>query len=313
MCITISVVGSITNQETKIRVTLSQRTLIGRSPDAVLTLSGQFISGEHASIFYDEHWVLRDLGSTNGTWIDGRLLEPGEKVVLKRGSAIRFGAAESVSWILQCDRAPGVRAWELASGEAVDGSAGILALPSAGAPLATVYFDEERGWVGEGCGAEPPLRDQQILEVAGQSYRLELPERLHSVARTAKANKGPRLLNSSRLEFTVSRDEETVKLELVTPSERVVLPSQVHNYLLVTLARARQKDVELPEAEQGWVYVEDLERQLDMDRTHINVQLYRARTMLGKADVVGAAGIVERRTNAGQLRFGVSEFQIHRN
>ena len=64
---------------------------IGRAPRSTLVLEDDYCSSQHARI-YDENgtWMIEDLGSTNGTFLDdAKLAAPTE---LKRGSVIRLGA-----------------------------------------------------------------------------------------------------------------------------------------------------------------------------------------------------------------------------
>ncbi|MGL5858999.1 MAG: FHA domain-containing protein FhaB/FipA [Angustibacter sp.] len=73
------------------RVTLSQQSvLIGRSPEATLVLSDDYVSGRHARIYPEgDAWYVEDLGSTNGTYAGKqRLTHP---VKLKVGSTLRIG------------------------------------------------------------------------------------------------------------------------------------------------------------------------------------------------------------------------------
>jgi pSer/pThr/pTyr-binding forkhead associated (FHA) protein len=50
----------------------SARTVVGRSPDAALRLDDDGISREHAELMLvDGRLRLRDLGSTNGTFLNG--------------------------------------------------------------------------------------------------------------------------------------------------------------------------------------------------------------------------------------------------
>ena len=62
---------------------------VGRRPDASLTLPRVTVSGSHAELFtVDERLFVRDLGSTNGTFINGeRLFDVGE---LKADDVIQF-------------------------------------------------------------------------------------------------------------------------------------------------------------------------------------------------------------------------------
>jgi len=44
---------------------------LGRSADNTVVLDDEFASSRHAKIYpYRDSWVVEDLGSTNGTWID---------------------------------------------------------------------------------------------------------------------------------------------------------------------------------------------------------------------------------------------------
>ena len=47
--------------------------IIGRSPSCTLVLDDSYASSRHARVFpKDGAWWLEDLGSTNGTMMDGR-------------------------------------------------------------------------------------------------------------------------------------------------------------------------------------------------------------------------------------------------
>ncbi len=68
--------------------------LIGRSTDATLPLTEASISRKHAIFFRDDEGRLRvrDLGSTNGTWVDsGQVFGQSEPLVF--GDRIRFGSS----------------------------------------------------------------------------------------------------------------------------------------------------------------------------------------------------------------------------
>lgn len=65
--------------------------LIGRSPRAALVISDDYCSARHARVFLDNGtWMVEDLGSTNGTFLDdAKLTEPAEFDV---GSRVKLGA-----------------------------------------------------------------------------------------------------------------------------------------------------------------------------------------------------------------------------
>lgn len=63
---------------------------IGRAPDSTVVLDDDFVSNNHARLSpHGNHWIVEDLGSTNGTWIDRtRIVGP---TVLKSGTTLRIG------------------------------------------------------------------------------------------------------------------------------------------------------------------------------------------------------------------------------
>ena len=69
---------------------------LGRSPDAFIVVADRLASRAHASLRFEPGrggWVLRDLGSRNGTWLDGA---PVESAVLADGAVVRVGTSELV-------------------------------------------------------------------------------------------------------------------------------------------------------------------------------------------------------------------------
>jgi pSer/pThr/pTyr-binding forkhead associated (FHA) protein len=56
---------------------------IGRAPDATIVLDDDYASNEHARLsLVNGTWVVSDLGSTNGTWIDRqRIVAPTQLLV----------------------------------------------------------------------------------------------------------------------------------------------------------------------------------------------------------------------------------------
>ena len=71
------------------------RFIIGREPACDMTLGDETVSRWHASLQRaDSGWLLADLGSTNGTRLNGwRVTEP---VMVRPGDMVSFGAATYV-------------------------------------------------------------------------------------------------------------------------------------------------------------------------------------------------------------------------
>lgn len=63
---------------------------VGRAADSTLVLNDDYASSRHARFFLsDGQWVVEDLGSTNGTWIDRtRITGP---TMLRVGAKVRIG------------------------------------------------------------------------------------------------------------------------------------------------------------------------------------------------------------------------------
>ena len=67
-----------------------QTTTIGRLAENALQIDDASVSSSHAEIFSEEdHFFLRDLGSTNGTFINGEKIE---KAILQEGDKLCFGS-----------------------------------------------------------------------------------------------------------------------------------------------------------------------------------------------------------------------------
>ena len=73
-------------------LTLSPVTTVGTDPMCTIVLNDKFMSSRHAEIKAENGvWVLRDSGSTNGTYVNNRRVDRTELVdndVLKFGSAL---------------------------------------------------------------------------------------------------------------------------------------------------------------------------------------------------------------------------------
>lgn len=116
---------------------------IGRKAGELL-LDDPLISGRHCQVqARGAEWVLTDLGSTNGTMVDGRLVR---EVTLRAGSEIQVGGTRLVLFVGPAEEA------------------------------ATV--DEKAGAVGE-TGANQAdiawLLDEELVELAGSGERTRTP------------------------------------------------------------------------------------------------------------------------------------------
>ncbi|SOD63722.1 FHA domain-containing protein [Streptomyces zhaozhouensis] len=80
--------GSLTGTTVALQ---GQTITLGRAHDSTIVLDDDYASGRHARIYPDQNgqWIVEDLGSTNGTYLDrGRLTTP---VPIPPGAPIRIG------------------------------------------------------------------------------------------------------------------------------------------------------------------------------------------------------------------------------
>jgi pSer/pThr/pTyr-binding forkhead associated (FHA) protein len=72
---------------------LDGSTTIGRSPETDIPIEDQFASSRHARIYErDGYLYIEDMGSTNGTYLNGRRLDARE--LLRADDRIRIGDTE---------------------------------------------------------------------------------------------------------------------------------------------------------------------------------------------------------------------------
>src|SRR5678809_32657 len=112
---------------------------VGRSRHSSLCLDDGRISGQHAVIRWTgDRWEVKDLGSRNGTYLDGHRLKKGEESPLTKGAIIVFGPSAE-RWELIDDAPPEVMLVALDGGPPVRMDEGMLAVPSSDDPQATIY------------------------------------------------------------------------------------------------------------------------------------------------------------------------------
>jgi hypothetical protein len=79
-----------TGMEAGERLPLLSTTSIGRDGANDIVLDDTFVSAQHANITWNGNgWVLQDLGSTNGTRVNGK--EVRKAVPVKPGDVVEFG------------------------------------------------------------------------------------------------------------------------------------------------------------------------------------------------------------------------------
>ena len=284
--------------------------LVGRAPECSLHLEHASVSWRHASLRWNGNaWELQDLGSLNGTFVDGDRLEAGHRVLLRMGSRVRFGT-DNPEWLVVDADPPEAVAIAVDDGQRVVPVGGLIALPDADHPEVSIYRDADGLWIAEGPdGTWHPERDE-ILVAAGRAFRFEPGGAVHATTGPRPSRMTPA---SIALEFTVSRNEEEVEITVVHGGSRVTLRPRAHSYLLLTLARARiadQQDPELGASSQGWVDQSRLLKMLATTPAQLALDIYRARRQFDAAGTLDSAHIIERRATSREVRIGVEKLAV---
>jgi len=285
------------------RHSLGSRFLIGRSRLSHLRLDAAEVSSEHACIYFNGRgrWEVRDLGSRNGTTLNGKPLISGRGALLATGDELCFGDAAE-RWILADDAPPGPIAREPGTSRFLSAEQGVLWLDDTDDNGVCVYLCEQT-WVLEERGGQRVVEDGLVVTVAGRQWSLELPSIVGSEGRTSTV---PAVHESAlRFRFRVSQDQEQVHLHVEDAGRTVDLGVRAHHELLLTLARLRRQDESrgTNECEAGWVYSDQLATMLALDPEHAYVMVFRARQHL-RQEGIEASRLIERRPASHQVRFG---------
>lgn len=286
---------------------------IGRSPRCVQVLDQPFISAQHAQLRWTGGaWELRDLGSRNGTFVNGQRTVTTERVRLRAGDRIRFGqeaSAREELWLLVDDEPPAVMAVPVGGGAPARLTGGLLLVPSADHPQAMI-FSRDGQWLLETDGNATHLVDGDTFTLEGERWRFCAPMTVATTVTQVSPASIP--LESIKLAFRVSADEEHVELLVDVGNGPISLGIRAHHYLALTLARQRLEDARTGACEHGWMYVDDLVRRFPGYATasRLNVDIYRLRRQAAELGVTDPARIVERRP--GEVRLGVASLEILR-
>jgi predicted component of type VI protein secretion system len=153
------------------RVVLQRDTLIGRSTQCNLRIASKLVSRRHCKITLNGRQVfVRDLQSSNGTFIDGRRIDAEQDVPLDSGSELSIGG---VKFVVHYD-APPADAKTASNGHATNGSnaavaavAGAAAVPQTGRAPAPPAVAASTGSRHSTPAEEPPdvaLEDDDVMD-----------------------------------------------------------------------------------------------------------------------------------------------------
>ncbi len=83
------------DQSGKRAVTLKEQNIIGRGEDCSVCVRSSMMGRRHGQLnFENGRWMLSDLGSASGTWVDGKQIKP--SCELHDGQMFRMGNVDFV-------------------------------------------------------------------------------------------------------------------------------------------------------------------------------------------------------------------------
>lgn len=310
--------ATLFNKNLQQRCFLQSHHSFGRLKNSVNTfIDDSFVSKVHAFIEWnDRYWLLRDV-SSNGVWLNGHKLGRDQVAQLNIGDVINF-ASKSTNPFEVVDTKPPCDCLI-----PIDHNSDVIELeyfhllPSQTSHEILLRYNNQTGsWWQEILidelnehAAPMELRNQEYIIINGLKWQLQINRPL-----TETQIIKPKVTSLDELTFLfqTSLDEESTHLIIQTGEKNIDLLVRSHHYLTLCLARQRVKDIKagFDNSEQGWIYTESLARDLGVDTSHLNIQIYRIRKQFVEAlnNTCETSNIIER--NTGKIRLASSYFKI---
>lgn len=306
-------------------------TFVGRRMGPIAGLSLDFATAEdhtasalHAALTWNRRrgsWQIHDLGSVNGTAVNGQLVEPMAPASVAMDDVIQFGMSR---WrVVQCAPPPAAAVAQDSVRIARDG---LLFLPDEGDPRWLIQRTDH-GWYARALD-DAQLIDDDISTVPGTrvehgqtfvtdgiTWRLDLidsggPDREIGTRRVRRP------VHKASIAVVVSSGKDRVEVSLTSEDTRLPLPARRHHELWWLLAEARLEDrgSGYTASEEGWVTTNAIRERLGFQATdaHLSVLVYRSHKELQGLGFSDSGAFIERRTLGGQnmLRLGIADVTV---
>ncbi len=303
--------ATLIDESTGRRHCLHSKFFVGRNPSCGLHLDSCHASYMHAEFRWTPTgWIVHDLGSRNGTYLNRCRLDARVHQPICAAMTFAFGDPEILFTLI--DDTPPVAAAVSDEGIRREAENGLMFLPDPESSAHLTLFTESHrdGWfVEEPDGHRRPVADQEVLEIGGHQWTLELPIVPES---TQHLGDEPISLRRAGLRACHTADEEHARIQLVHRGR--IIETELGNnpaYLLLTLARARVRDRRngVSAAQQGWLDVADLLRQFQRNRGWLDTTICRIRQRFAALEAVDSVTIVERRRRTA-VRLGMNDVEI---
>lgn len=279
-------------------------TTFGADATSLIRLEHEKVSSPHARLTWTgSAWRIRDTGSTNGTWLNGERVKPGEERDITPSDTFVLGSAQSGTWRLVDGGPPRPLLMNTATSEQRLFGDAALELPGVGPVRLT---PQDGRWLLE-VGDRSFVATEGMSVPGAEGWRLFLG----TDGRTTAWK--PWTLSLATLEFTVSDDQEHVTLTMHQDGKTLDLDTRSFWSTLMILAQERieegeaQKARDKPgdsarsESESGWMDMTALERATGANSRTLDVHITRVRDALEAAGVVDAEDIVDSRRNGRRI------------
>lgn len=282
----------------------------GRRSDAVDSVFDHgYISKLHAIIEWrDPNWVLKDV-SKNGVKLNGKIIPAQKPVILKLSDTIDLGGAgEIIINIADLSPPKPLLINQDDPKKTIEIAESIL-IPNEHAPEVALYLCPDRQqWFSERVDEgqeEGPFEHGDLIDVDGDNWKFFL---ISEDDITTELSSKQATLDDILFRFDLSQDEESANLTLITNVGELELGERTHHYLLVHLLRCRS----LNEQQVTWLDNHLLMKELGLEETHLNIQIFRARKQVASAlpGFSGHSKFIQRRR--GALRLGIKNFEIYK-
>jgi len=286
--------------------------LFGRhSGNANTVLTNPEASRLHASIQWNGSvWLIQDT-SSNGTFINKKLMAKGKKIRLTIKDAIQFGTLKSANWVFIDNSPPKSLLVSLDNKDDCIELDGIVVLPSPKNPIITLYQLMDKQWVYEDASGMNILQTGIKLNLNDGFWYFVNADTMDETKKTYNNHQHSK--DTIKAVFTVSQNEEHVEMFIHSDNQLIDLGERIHHYLILTLARKRLKDFKngIEEIEQGWIDKNILAQQIGMDENHINILIFRFRKQFLKLipPSLHLFQLIERRR--GNIRFAIKNIEIN--
>lgn len=295
-------------------ISIAAEAIVGSSPLCSVRTDDAQVSSVHALIRWRGHgWQIKDLASTNGTFVDGRRLTTGQWAPIVSGCTIGASSTQPI-WVLEEACTPTAQAIPLLSSQVISMEEGQIALPSPESPDVVIFQDGLGRWIQESEGRLEVIEDGAVVERSGQRWWIQLP---HAEASTLPEWTLRPSLATALFRFKVSWDGEEVRVEVEVDGTLHLMEPRAHYSTLLMIARRRLEDAcnGVPPEAAGWMTTDDLLREFPAAersnaRGRINLHIFKARQDVHRLGLEGAPEIVQRRQMPELLRFGGANIEI---